>query len=130
MIGDGFLAPLVSRIVGLEPHEPVGADVLAIVRRAIGARPPKLQRQLGLLLGIIRWSPVLRHGRPFERLDVSQQVAVLAWWQDAPIPLLRSGFWGVKALAFMGYYGRPGCGDQWGYRPSPEGNEVLRHARV
>jgi hypothetical protein len=99
--------------------------VEAILTKAIAARPPALRRQLVLFLNVMRWAPFARYGRPFDRLSGAQQDAVLGWFQDAPIAALRSGFWGVKTLVFMGYYGRPDAGDSIAYRPSRHGNERL-----
>jgi hypothetical protein len=102
--------------------------VAAIMARAIAARPRALQRQLALFVQVMRWAPVVRYGRPFERLDPPRQDAVLRWFQHAPVAALRQGFWGVKTLVFMGYYGRPEAGAAIGYRPSRSGNAIL-HAR-
>jgi hypothetical protein len=104
------------------------AIVRAIVERAIAARPPALRRQLALFLNVIRWAPIARYARPFDRLPPPRQDAVLRWFQNAPIAALRSGFWGVKTLVFMGYYGRPDVGASIAYRPSRQGNAFL-HAR-
>ena len=124
------MAALVSRIVGLDPGirpgaEP-GVEILGIIHGAIARRPAALQRQLRLFFFLLRWLPAVRYLAPFDRLAAQQQTAVLTWFQDAPIGLLRKGFWGVKALVFMGYYGRPGIGPELGYRPSSNGNELLR----
>jgi hypothetical protein len=114
---------------GIADLDPAGrAEVEAIVARAIEARPAAVGRQLSLFLNLLRWSPVLRYGRRFDHLTAAQQDAVLRWFHDAPIAVLRQGFWGVKTLVFMGYYGRPGAGAQVGYRPSRDGNALL-HAR-
>ncbi len=120
-----FLEALVARIVGLEPSETVPEAALTIVQDAIAKRPPALRRQVGLFLALLRWLPVWRYGARFERLAFEQQIAVLTWFQSAPISLLRKGLWGVKALAFMGYYGRPEIGPELGYRPSSGGNDLL-----
>lgn len=121
------MAALVERIVGLEPGvENAPPDVLAAIRTAIAKRPPALQRQLKLFLAILRFLPVARYGAPFERLRTNQQIAMLTWFQCAPVSLLRKGFWGLKALIFMGYYGRPEIGPDLGYRPAANGNDLLR----
>lgn len=104
------------------------AEVSAILKRAIEDRPPALRRQLALFLGVLRWAPLVRYARPFDLLQPAQKDAVLRWFQDAPITALRQGFWGVKTLVFMGYYGRRDVGDEIGYRPSRDGNSIL-HAR-
>lgn len=104
------------------------ARARAIIDRAIRGRPPAVRRQLGAFLKVLRWAPAARYGRPFDRLPPTRQDAVLHWFQDAPIAPLRHGFWGVKTLVYMGYYGRPEAGPAIGYRPSRSGNDVL-HAR-
>ncbi len=125
-----FLALVGERIApGVRELDPVArARVSAIIADAIDARPPALRRQLGVFLRVLRWGPVLRYGRPYDRLPPAQQDAVLRWFHDAPVTPLRQGFWGVKTLVFMGYYGRPEAGGQIGYRPSRDGNARL-HAR-
>ena len=102
--------------------------VLAIIGHAIDARPPALRRQLAVFLDLIGWASLLRFGRPFERLDAARQDRVLRWFHDAPLVPLRHGFWGVRTLIFMGYYGRPEIGDEIHYHPARDGNRVL-HAR-
>ncbi len=113
-------------MAGLDPG--ARAQVAAIIAGAIDARPAAVRRQLALFLRLLRWAPLLRYGRPFDRLTPAQQDAVLRWFHDAPVAALRQGFWGVKTLVFMGYYGRTGIGEQIGYRPSRDGNAML-HAR-
>ena len=104
------------------------ADALALVEHQLAARPEKVRRELALLLTLIRWAPAIRYGRPFERLSPDRQDAVLAWLQDAPAAKLRAGFWGLKTLAFLGYYGRAEAPETINYRPSHDGNALL-HAR-
>lgn len=99
--------------------------VMAEIERAVGARPLALQRQLTMFLNIMRWAPVARYGREFDRLSPAQQDAVLRWFMDAPVARLRQGFWGVKTLVYMGYYGLPEVADRIGYRPSRNGNVLL-----
>lgn len=97
----------------------------AIIDEALAARPPQVRRQFGLFLGLLRWLPALRHGAAFERLTPARQDAALAWFHDCPVGRLRQGFWGLKTLVFMGYYGRAEAGEQLGYAPSFAGNEHL-----
>lgn len=89
--------------------------VEAIVADALGARPRSLRRQLRLLLGVIRWLPLLRWGRTFPSLSLDARRRFLAALQDAPILLLRRGFWGIRTLAFMGYYGQEEVRRELGY---------------
>ena len=101
------------------------AEARRIIAGAIASRPPAVRRQLGVFLNVLRYGPVLRYGRPFERLSPAQQDAVLGWFLDAPAPRLRRGVWGVKTLIYMGYYGRPEVGDEIAYHPSRSGNDLL-----
>ena len=73
-------------------------------------------------------APVLRWGRTFRRLDGEARDRWLRWLQDGPVPTLRSGFWGLKSLVFMGYYARPEIGPEIGYEPSFDGNARLGEA--
>ncbi|NOZ95765.1 MAG: hypothetical protein GXP47_13655, partial [Acidobacteria bacterium] len=101
------------------------ARFVGIVDRALMERPPELRRQLGTLLGFIRWLPLLRWGTSFERLSGPQKDRVLRWVQDAPVTRLRAGFWGLKTLVFMGYYGQPEVWPTLPYEPRFDGNEAL-----
>ncbi len=98
---------------------------LTIVDEALMERPPGMRRQLLLFLVIIRWLPVLRWGTTFERLDGTRQDAMLRFFQDGPVDAFRKGFWGLKALIFMGYYGREAAWAEVGYEPDLEGNSRL-----
>ena len=104
------------------------ARALALVEDLLADRPAATRRELALFLWLVRWAPVLRFLRPFDRLPPARQDAVIAWLEDAPLAKLRSGLWGLKTLAFLGYYGRPEAGETIGYRPSKTGNAFL-HAR-
>ncbi len=104
---------------GIRTLDADGRDrVLAIIEHAVASRPADVQRQFRLFLSVVRWLPALRYGRPFERLRPAQRDAVLHWFHDAPLTPLRQGFWGLKTLVFMGYYGRPEVADRIGYRPA------------
>ena len=101
-------------------------ELEAIVAHAIAARPPRLRRQLGLLLYLLEWFPVLRYGRRLSRLDAPRRARVLEAWQTAPVPLLRRGVWGVRTLVLMGYYGRPAAARAVGYRADARGWDARR----
>lgn len=107
------------------PDDRAREHVRRIIGGAIASRPRAVQRQLGLFLDVLRYAPMVRYGRQFDRLAPDQQDAVLRWFQDAPLPKLRQGFWGVKTLIYMGYYGRPEVGHEIAYHPSPTGNDLL-----
>jgi len=96
-----------------------------IVLKALADRPRSVQRQFALFLGVIRWAPLVRYGARFDRLAPERQDAMLGWLMRAPLAKVRGGFWGLRALVFMGYYARPEVWSGIGYAPSFAGNERL-----
>jgi hypothetical protein len=104
------------------------AECAAIIARAIADRPPRVQRQLRLFLALVEWTPVLRFGARFTRLDDARRAALLDGLQRAPLLLLRRGLWGVRTLIFMGYYARPEAGRALGYRADARGWDARRGA--
>jgi hypothetical protein len=125
-----FFLTLAARIVPEFASLDEGARErgLALVEDLIASRPPRVRRELAFFLRLVRWLPALRYGRPIDWLAPADQDAALAWFQRAPLALLRKGFWGLKTLVFLAYYGRPEVGAAIGYRPARDGNRFL-HAR-
>ena len=91
------------------------AEVEEIVEDALRTRPRSMRVQLRLLLRVVRWAPLLRWGRPFPSLSMDARRRFLALLEDAPLLLLRRGFWGVRTLALMGFYGRRAAHRELGY---------------
>jgi len=106
------------------------ARMSAIVDTALHDRDAETRRQFGTFLGVIRMVPILRFGRPFDRLDPDRRKAVLRWFENCPVSLLRKGFWGLKVLVFMGYYGQEEHWSEIGYAPKFDGRAGMRHARA
>lgn len=104
------------------------ARMIAIVDEALMDRDLSTRKQLGTFLNVIRIAPFLRYGRTFTALDPRRRTAALHWFEDCPVSLIRKGFWGLKALVFMGYYGQPEHWSEIGYAPDFDGRERLRHA--
>ena len=125
-----FLLTLASRLVPWSGNlGPAGRDAfLELIEHTLATRPAAMQRQFGLFLSVLRWAPAVRYLRRFDRLGADRQDAVLRWFQDCPLALVRSGFWGLRTLTFLGCYGRPDAGASIAYAPSLDGNAVL-HAR-
>lgn len=101
-------------------------EVDRLVLDSLAQRPRALRRRLRLFLALIQWAPALRYGRPFTSLDAERRARVLARLQDHPIDLIRVGFWGVRTLALLGYYGRAAAARAIGYRPRPDGWKAFR----
>jgi len=104
------------------------ARMRRIVDEALMDRDEGTRRQIGTFLTLIRLVPVLRYGRPFDRLDSERRQRVLRWFQDGPVGLFRQGFWGLKALVFMGYYGQSEHWREIGYAPDMDGRAGVGHA--
>ncbi|MCX6551261.1 MAG: hypothetical protein NTY02_09705 [Acidobacteria bacterium] len=103
--------------------------MLQLIDGTLATRPAAMRRQFSLFLLILRWAPALRYGRPLDHLPPSAQDAALRWFQRCDVLRFRSGFWGVRTLVMLGYYGRPDLGPSIAYTPSTSGNAVL-HART
>jgi hypothetical protein len=103
--------------------------MLTLIEGTLASRTPAMRRQFSLFLRVLRWLPFLRHLRPLDRLDAARQDTALRWFQDNPLQIVRGGFWGVRTLVLLGYYGQPAHGRAIGYDPSTDGNAVL-HARA
>ena len=122
-----FLQVLAARIVPETAELDSGGmgRFFGLIDEALLERPPAVRRQFGIYLGLLRWAPMLRFAGPFEKLNADRQEAVLRWFESCPVGLLRSGFWGLKVLIFMGYYGQPETNSLVGYAPQRDGRVGL-----
>ena len=96
-----------------------------IIDGALLDRPDNVRRQFSTFLSVIKKAPLIRYGKSFEKLTGDCQDAVLCWFEDCPVGLLRKGFWGLKAMVFMGYYGQPETNPVVGYAPEFDGKARL-----
>ena len=122
-----FLQVLAARIVP-ETTDLDAAGLsrfFGIIDGALQDRPASVRRQFAVFLGLLRWAPLARYGSPLDKLRTARQDAVLRWFEDCPVSLLRKGFWGLKAMVFMGYYGQPETNELVGYAPEFDGRERL-----
>ena len=106
--------------------EPGWADAERIVARFLAGRPAAVRRQLRFLIHLLDLLPLLRYGRRFRSLDEARRHHFLEAAQNAPVLLLRRGIWGLRTLAFMAYYERPGAAAVIGYRADARGWEARR----
>ncbi|HEY8375069.1 MAG TPA: gluconate 2-dehydrogenase subunit 3 family protein [Nannocystis sp.] len=102
------------------------AEVERIIEDALAARPPALRRQLQTLIRVIQLRPLLLYGRTFTALDPARRTLVLRRFENAPLLLLRRGFWGLRTLVLMGYYARPAAAKEIGYCADPRGWDARR----
>lgn len=99
-------------------------DLEALVDRSLAERPAALLKRLRLFLRLIDLLPTLRYGRRFTSLDPQRRRRSLARLQESRFNAIRVGFWGVRTLALMGYYGRPHAARAIGYDAHPDGWEA------
>ena len=102
------------------------AELESIVEQGLATRPSSVRRQLRLFVRALDFLPLLRFGRTFRALDQQRRTRFLLAVQDAPLLLVRRGFWGLRTLVFMGYYGRTGAAAAIGYRADARGWEIRR----
>jgi len=122
-----FLRVLAARIVPetIELDAAGSGRFFGIIDEALQDREASVRRQFAVFLGALRWAPLLRFGSPFDKLSAERQDEVLQWFEDCPVSLLRKGFWGLKTMVFMGYYGQPETNELVGYAPNFDGRAGL-----
>lgn len=98
----------------------------ALVDESLRGRPAGLRRQLRVFLRLVEWLPVMRYGRRFTSLAPGRRARFLAGLQNHRVGRIRVGFWGLRTLALLGYYGRGGAAVAIGYHPNPRGWEAAR----
>ncbi len=117
-------ATIVPEAARLDEHG--WLELEGIIGAALEARPTGIRRQLTLFISALDILPIFRYGRTFRGLDPTRRNLFLLRIQDAPLLLLRRGFWGLRTLIFMGYYGREEGRAETGYRADPRGWEAPR----
>jgi hypothetical protein len=100
------------------------SELEALVEESLLGRPRGLQRRLRLFLLLLQWLPILRYGRRFTGLDSRRRARFLSGLQHHRSDLSRVGFWGLRTLALLGYYGRGAAAQAIGYHPDPRGWEA------
>jgi hypothetical protein len=88
----------------------------AIVGQALASRPPSLRRQLVFFVRLLGWLSAARYGRRLTSLDARRRESFLVAVERSPLLLVRRGFWGLRALVFLGYWTRPEAVSAIGYR--------------
>lgn len=124
------LTPVFRAVVRTVVPEAEALDAAAwdelegLVSESLRDRPPELLRRLRLFLRLVQWGPVFRFGRRFTSLDRDRRARFLAGLQSSRSDIVRVGFWGLRTLALLGYYGREPAARSIGYRPDPRGWEA------
>jgi len=106
--------------------EPGWAEFERLITLTLRDRPAGLRRRLHLFLRAVEWLPVLRYRGRFSSLAPEQRAQFLSWLENHPVLLVRNGFWGLRALVLLGYYGQPEITREIGYAAHPRGWEARR----
>jgi hypothetical protein len=123
--------PVLKAVVGTVVPEASALDAKAwreleeLVEAALRDRSPGLKRRLRLLLRVVQWLPLFRYGRPFTWLAPAERELFLSYLQDHRMERVRVGFWGLRTLVLLGYYGRREAAKAIGYAADPRGWEAV-----
>ena len=103
-------------------------EAQTIVARAVAARPAAVGRQIGLFMHTLDAASLVRYGRTLTALSTDDARRLLESLSKSKLLLLRRGVWGVRTLAFMGYYARAEAARAIGYRAAAGGWSTRRAA--
>ena len=118
------MAAVVPEAVALTDDEWRAAA--SIIARAIAVRPAGIRRQLALFVRALDLVSLVRHGRVLRAVSTAERTRLLDSLARSRLLALRRGVWGVRTLAFMGFYARPEAARAIGYRASPAGWSARR----
>ena len=96
-------------------------EAQAIISRALTTRPPRVRRQIALFMLLLEALSAVRNRRRFTALSAADAARLLEALSKSKLLLLRRGVWGVRTLAFMGYYARANASQAIGYRATAAG---------
>lgn len=105
---------------------PGWAELERLVEGVLAKRPASVRRQVRLFVQALDALALLRYGRRLSGLEPRRRTRFLEAVQDAPLVLFRRGFWGLRTLVLLGYYGRSHAPAEIGYRAHARGWEALR----
>jgi hypothetical protein len=95
----------------------------------LATRPSSVRRQVAWLIRALDLLALVSRGRRLSALPPAAVTRLVRSLQDSPVLLLRRGIWGLRTLAFLAYYGRPGGRTAVGYRADPAGWSAREAAR-
>lgn len=80
-------------------------DIVRAADRMISSKPASIQRKMKLFMFVASVLPVFRFFRTFPNLSVDARERFLGWMASGPIGLFRLGFWGLRSVALLAFYG-------------------------
>ena len=111
-----FLA-IAEEIVPPDETGPGGGAIAtaALADWAISRLDPDLQKLFLIFLSAWEFMGFLFGAKPFTRLSSKARRRQMHWFERAPIPPLRTGFFGIRAIVLMGVYCREDVWPSIGY---------------
>ena len=104
-------------------------EAQAIIDRALTKRSPTVRRQIALFMLLLDGMSAVRNRRRFTALPAADATQLLEALSRSKLLLLRRGVWGVRTLAFMGYYARANAARAIGYHATATGWAARRGVR-
>jgi hypothetical protein len=96
-------------------------EVRGVMEDALRSRPRGIARGLRAFVRVLQAAALLFHGRGLASLDGARRSRLFERLQRSRLTLVRRGFWGLRTLVLMGFYGRPAAALAIGYRADPRG---------
>jgi len=103
-------------------------EAQAIIGRALTTRSLTVRRQIALFMLMLDAMSAVRNRRRFTALPAADAAQLLEALSKSKLLLLRRGVWGVRTLAFMGYYARASAAQAIGYHATAAGWAARRGA--
>jgi hypothetical protein len=102
------------------------SELRRLIALALRDRPAALRRRVRFAFYFVQWLPLFRYARPFTALDAGRRARFLSFLENNPLQTVRTGFFGLRTLALLGYYGQPQAAAEIGYAATARGWDALR----
>lgn len=119
-----FVSTIVPEAAALDDRG--WSELDALIELTLRDRPAALLRRVRLAFAFLEWLPLLRFARRFTALDAARRARFLRFLENNRLQAVRAGFFGLRTLALLGYYGRPQAAAEIGYAASARGWEAVR----
>ncbi len=83
-------------------------DVVGVADRMVSSKPAAIQKKMRLFMFVANILPFFRFFRTFPSLSVQKRERFLRWLATGPVGLFRLGFWGLRSVALLAFYGDEG----------------------
>jgi len=102
------------------------SELRRLIDLALRDRPAALRHRFRLAFFFLQWLPLFRYARPFTALAPARRARFLSFLENNSLQTVRIGFFGLRTLALLGYYGQPQAAAEIGYAATARGWDALR----